>query len=111
MDWDDDITSASQMSLPQMRLKRPHIQLFTGDYLTYKRKFEESNQWNPICRICRIESQSISHILAICSESREKILEDILECVSFPGTVWVLKKSRTIQIAWHSLYWIQPVLT
>ena len=66
----------------EVKKLRPHIKFLTGDYLTYERKFEESNQGNPICRICKIESESISHILATCSEysvTREKILQEIQE--------------------------------
>ena len=70
----------------EVKKLRPHIKFLTGDYLTYKRKFEESNQGNPICRICRKESESISHILASCSEyrvQRERILKEIRELCLF----------------------------
>ena len=70
----------------EVKKLRPHIKLLTGDYLTYQRKFEESNQGSPICRICRLENESICHIVAICPAydmTRQRILKEIAELCLF----------------------------
>ena len=50
---------------------RPYIKFLSGDYLTYERKYLESGQGNPICKICKEENKSISHIIAQCPEYRQ----------------------------------------
>ena len=45
---------------------RPHLKFLTGDYLTYERKYQESGQGDPTCRTCKLESESISHIISRC---------------------------------------------
>ena len=58
---------------------RPYIKFLSGDYLTYERKYLESGQGNPICKICKEENESISHIIAQCPEYRQirnKILQE-----------------------------------
>ena len=57
---------------------RPHLKFLTGDYLTYERKYNESEQGNPICRSCRLQNESISHILTICSAYKTQQRKDIL---------------------------------
>ena len=55
-------------------------EFLTGDYLTYERKYNESGQGSPICRSCRLQNESISHILTICSAyntKRENIWKEI----------------------------------
>ena len=49
-----------------MKQLRPHIKFLTGDYLTFERNFEDSGQGDPTCRICRLENESICHILILC---------------------------------------------
>ena len=59
---------------------RPHIKLLAGDYLTYQKKYDQTNQGSPLCRLCYLEGETICHILAICpayQNKREKILEDM----------------------------------
>ena len=51
------------ISSKEVKKLRPHIKFLTGDYLTYERKYEESGQDSPICKICKSENESISHIL------------------------------------------------
>ena len=56
--------------------------IVTGDYLTYKRKYEESGQGSPICKICKSENESISHILTHCPAYhtiRERIFKEFSE--------------------------------
>ena len=71
-----------QSVIDEVKKMRPHLKLLTGDYLTYKRKFDESGKGNPICRLCRTESESICHIVAICPAYniiRNKIIEEMSE--------------------------------
>ena len=66
----------------EVKQLRPHLKFLTGDYLTYERKYNESGQGNPLCRICRVGNESISHILTTCSAyniQRKKILKEIEE--------------------------------
>ena len=68
------------ITVDEVKKMRPHLKLLTGDYLTYKRKFDESGKGNPICRLCRTESESICHIVAICpayNVIRNKIVEEM----------------------------------
>ena len=63
----------------EVKKLRPHLKFLTGDYLTYQRKFEESGHGDPTCRICRIEDESISHILTQCpayNMIRDRILPE-----------------------------------
>ena len=46
----------------EVKKLRPHLKFLTGDYLTYQRKFEESNKGSPLCRLCQLEKESIFHI-------------------------------------------------
>ena len=54
------------VSSKEVKKLRPHIKFLTGDYLTYNRKHEESGQGSPICKICKLENESIDHILSQC---------------------------------------------
>ena len=66
----------------EVKKLRPHLKFLTGDYLTYKRKFEESTKGSPLCRLCQLENESILHILAICpiyDVSRTRILKEFEE--------------------------------
>ena len=46
---------------------RLHTKFLTSDYLTSKTKFEQSGKGNPLCKICKIEDESLSHIIATCT--------------------------------------------
>ena len=64
----------------EVKKSRPHIEFLTGDYLTYQRKFDQSGSGSPLCRICRLENESISHIIGRCgafNEIRSRILDEI----------------------------------
>ena len=66
----------------EVKKLRPHLKFLTGDYLTYERKYNQSGQGNPNCRICKSESETISHILSQCSAYktiRERIFPEFLE--------------------------------
>ena len=58
----------------------PYMKFLTGDYLTYLKKYENTNQGNPLCKICHTGNESVCHILAICPEYediRNRILSEI----------------------------------
>ena len=60
----------------EVKKARPHLKFLTGDYLTYQRKFDQSGSGSPLCRICRSENETISHIIGTCggfSEIRSRI--------------------------------------
>ena len=63
----------------EVRKMRPHVKLLTGDYLTYQKKYDQTNQGSPLCRLCHLEGESICHILIIYSaykSKRKKLLAD-----------------------------------
>ena len=59
----------------EVRKLRPYLKFLTGDYLTYQRKFEETNEGSR-------ESESICHVISICHEYediRSRILKEMAE--------------------------------
>ena len=76
----------------EVKKLRPYLKLLTGDYLTYERRYNESNQGSPICKICHLENESVSHIVATCSAYeviRTKIIQEL-------GQLCLLSKSPII---------------
>ena len=74
------------ISSKEVKKLRPHIKFLTGDYLTYERKYQESGQGSPICKICKSENESISHILTHCPAYhtiRDRILQEFSEICLF----------------------------
>ena len=66
----------------EVRKLRPYLKFLSGDYLTYLKKFENTNQGTPTCKICHADSESVSHIIAICpeyEEFRSRILGEMSE--------------------------------
>ena len=71
---------ANIVTTDEVRKMRPYMKFLTGDYLTYLKKYENTNQGNPLCKICHTENESVCHILAICPEYediRNRILSEI----------------------------------
>ena len=63
----------------EVQQSRSHLKFLTGNYLTYKRKAEQSGG-SAHCRICMNESESTSHIIASCmgmSDQRTKLLSEL----------------------------------
>ena len=82
----------------EVKKLRLHLKFLTGDYLTYSRKYEESGQGNPMCRICRSEYESISHILSQCPAYhtiRDKMLQEFSEICLFTQTSLNFENIRT----------------
>jgi hypothetical protein len=70
----------------EVRKLRPHLKLLSGDYLTYQKKYDQSKQGSPICRICRLENETICHITAICpsfDNIRTTILQEMAQLCLF----------------------------
>ena len=64
----------------EVKKMRPHLKFLSGDYLTYQTKFDQTGQGNPLCKVCRTENETISHIISSCpayEEKRSKILEEL----------------------------------
>ena len=60
---------------------RPHLKFLSGDYLTYQTQYERTTKGSPLCKICGLENETISHIVATCpyyDETRNRILNEIL---------------------------------
>ena len=73
---------ANIITTDEVKVLRPHIKFLSGDYLTYQRKYQESGKGNPVCRICGLENESITHILTQCPAYkliRDRILEEFSE--------------------------------
>ena len=70
----------------EVRTSRCHLKMLSGDYLTYKKKSDQSGG-SPHCRVCGDPSscEDITHILAVCSGyeniRKQKLLE--LECLCY----------------------------
>ena len=43
----------------EVRKLRPYLKFLSGDYLTYLKKFENTNQGTPTCKICHADSESV----------------------------------------------------
>ena len=72
---------SNMITTDEVRTGRCHLKMLCGDYLTYKKKSDQSGG-SPHCRACDEENQSedISHILTQCSAYtaiRTEILEEI----------------------------------
>ena len=75
----------------EVKKLRPYLKLLTGDYLTYERRYNESNQGSPICRICHLDNESVSHIVATCSAY--EVIRIIMQEI---GQLCLLSKSTII---------------
>ena len=63
----------------EVQQSRSHLKFLTANYLTYKKKAEQSGG-SPHCRICMNESESICHVISSCmgmAEQREKLLSEL----------------------------------
>ena len=63
----------------EVQQSRSHLKFLTANYLTYKKKAEQSGG-SPHCRICMNESESICHIISSCmgmAEQRRKLLPEL----------------------------------
>ena len=72
---------SNMVTTEEVRTGRCHLKMLCGDYLTYKKKSDQSGG-SPHCRVCGEESQQedISHILTQCdaySEVRNEKFEEI----------------------------------
>ena len=65
----------------EVKKLRPHLKFLSGDYLTYQTQYERTTKGSPLCKICGLENETISHIIATCpyyDETRKRILNEIL---------------------------------
>ena len=52
--------------------------MLSGDYLTFKKRSQQSKNISPLCKICNFEEEDTCHVLtAHISENREKILQEM----------------------------------
>ena len=89
---------ANIVTSKEVKNLRPHLKFLTGDYLTYERKYEESGQGSPVCRICESENESISHILSQCPAYhtiRERIFQEFSEICLFTENNLKFENIRT----------------
>ena len=77
---------ANIVTTDEVHKLRPYLKLLTGDYLTYQKKFDQSNgQGSPVCRLCHQGGETICHILAICPAyeiKRTKMLQEMAKVCS-----------------------------
>ena len=66
--------SSNIITTDDVKTMRPHLKMLGGDYLTYEIKSQQSGG-SPLCRLCRSDIDSISHIVSSCRElDRKKLL-------------------------------------
>ena len=68
------------INVEDVKKLRLHTKFLVGDYLTYQVKFDQTGQGNPICKLCRSESETISHIIGVCpiyDEIRSRIVQQM----------------------------------
>ena len=77
---------AGIVTTDEVKKIRPHMKFLSGDYLTYQKKFDQSDKGSPKCRLCELnEGETISHIVAKCSAyklKRSSILEEMQDLCS-----------------------------
>ena len=98
----------------EVKKSRPHLKFLTGDYLTYQKKFDQSGSGSPLCRICRLENETISHVIGTCvafNETRSRILDEITNLCLQSANKLNFENMKTSEKSSPSLSWIQPVLT
>ena len=68
------------INVEDVKKLRLHTKFLMGDYLTYQVKFDQTGQGNPLCKLCRSENETISHIIGVCTtydEIRGRIVQQI----------------------------------
>ena len=71
---------ASIVNVEDVKKLRLHTKFLVGDYLTYQVKFDQTGQGNPLCKLCRDENETISHIIATCpafDEIRNRVVQQM----------------------------------
>ena len=63
--------SSNIITTDDVKMMRPHLKMLGGDYLTYQIKSQQSGG-SPLCRLCRSDIDSISHIVYSCRELNRK---------------------------------------
>ena len=64
----------------EVKKLRPHLKFLSGDYLTHQTQFQRTHKGTPLCKICELENETVSHILAICpyyETTRRRIVSEI----------------------------------
>ena len=85
------------MTTDEVRKLRPHLKVLSGDYLTYQVKFDQTQKGSPLCKICRLENETICHIITICPEYqdiRKRILHEFEEMCQLSASLKI--KNLTI---------------
>ena len=68
------------INVEDVKKLRLHTKFLMGDYLTYQVKFDQTGKGNPLCKLCRSENETISHIIGVCTtydERRGRIVQQI----------------------------------
>ena len=72
---------AGIITTEEVKRLRPFLKFLTGDYLTYQKKYDQTNQGSPLCRLCdQEEGETVCHILAVCpfyNGKRAKFIEEM----------------------------------
>ena len=75
----------SIITIEDVRKVRAHLKFLCGDYFTYEIKYNQTGKGSSLCKMCRLESESICHIVAACKEYdevRRRITFEVKELLS-----------------------------
>ena len=57
---------SNMVTTRKVQQSRPHLKFLSGNYLTYQTRSNQSGG-SPHCRICKYESETVSHVISSCS--------------------------------------------
>ena len=57
---------SNMVTTREVQQSRPHLKFLSGNYLTYQTRSDQSGG-SPHCRICKHESETVSHVISSCS--------------------------------------------
>ena len=64
-----------------VRKLRAHLKFLSGDFFTAERAAKDQSGLNPSCTLCGAETESVTHIIAVCralSGTRDRILPELM---------------------------------
>ena len=70
---------SNMVTTREVQFSRPHLKFLSGNYLTYQTKSDQSGG-SPHCRICKCDSETVSHVISTCmgmAEVRQTMFQEL----------------------------------